>query len=181
MESSGFAERLSCVEAAAELPEHPAEQVPQRGGEAVAGPDQAGFVPLAKRWIVERSLGWIMRARRNCRDCERLPRRSESLIPVDVDDVDGPCRSRPAGVAVSSPRSGHPAPPVDGTLSTAGTAARAATRVGDFGRHLGLFLALTSRASAWWSGPLRNVGGLRYLNGCLAAPDRQALTVSVGG
>lgn len=39
-----------------------------------------GFVVLPRRWVVERSLSWIMRARRHCRDHERLPQVSESLI-----------------------------------------------------------------------------------------------------
>ncbi|QOV40895.1 transposase [Streptomyces ferrugineus] len=33
-----------------------------------------------RRWVVERSWSWIMRARRHCRDYERLPEMSESLI-----------------------------------------------------------------------------------------------------
>ena len=41
---------------------------------------QPGFVVLPRRWIVERSLSWIMRARRNCRDYERLPSHSEAFI-----------------------------------------------------------------------------------------------------
>jgi transposase len=32
-----------------------------------------GFVLLARRWVVERSLGWLSRFRRLARDCERLP------------------------------------------------------------------------------------------------------------
>jgi transposase len=39
-----------------------------------------GFVPLKKRWVVERSLSWIMRARRNTRDVERLIQHSEAHI-----------------------------------------------------------------------------------------------------
>ncbi|MDF9816693.1 IS5 family transposase [Streptomyces sp. SPB162] len=38
---------------------------------------QKGFVVLPRRWIVERTLGWIMHARRNARDYERLPQHSE--------------------------------------------------------------------------------------------------------
>ncbi len=37
-------------------------------------------VVLPRRWVVERSWSWIMRARRHCRDHERLPEMSESLI-----------------------------------------------------------------------------------------------------
>ncbi|MGW5063469.1 hypothetical protein ACWEQ2_40415 [Streptomyces sp. NPDC004096] len=36
-----------------------------------------GFVVLPRRWKVERTLGWIMKARRNVRDYERLPQHSE--------------------------------------------------------------------------------------------------------
>jgi transposase len=43
-------------------------------------PGQSGFVVLARRWIVERTLSWVMRARRNCRDYERLPAHSEAHI-----------------------------------------------------------------------------------------------------
>lgn len=43
-------------------------------------PNTRGFVVLPRRWVVERSLSWIMRARRHCRDHERLPQISESLI-----------------------------------------------------------------------------------------------------
>ncbi|WP_435839951.1 transposase [Streptomyces chilikensis] len=43
-------------------------------------PEAKGFVVLPRRWAVERSLSWIMRARRHCRDHERLPQVSESLI-----------------------------------------------------------------------------------------------------
>lgn len=43
-------------------------------------PEAKGFVVLPRRWVVERSRSWIMRARRHCRDHERLPEMSESLI-----------------------------------------------------------------------------------------------------
>lgn len=43
-------------------------------------PEAKGFVVLPRRWVVELSLSWIMRARRHCRDHERLPQVSESLI-----------------------------------------------------------------------------------------------------
>ncbi|MXG30356.1 IS5 family transposase [Streptomyces sp. YIM 132580] len=38
------------------------------------------FVLLPRRWVVERSLAWIMHARRHARDYERLIQHSESLI-----------------------------------------------------------------------------------------------------
>ena len=43
-------------------------------------PNQIGFKVLPRRWIVERSLSWLMRARRNSRDYERLPEHSEDHI-----------------------------------------------------------------------------------------------------
>jgi hypothetical protein len=43
-------------------------------------PNQVGFKVLPRRWIVERSLSWLMRARRNSRDYERLPEHSEAHI-----------------------------------------------------------------------------------------------------
>ena len=35
---------------------------------------------LPRRWRVERTLGWIMNARRNARDYERLPQHSEAHL-----------------------------------------------------------------------------------------------------
>jgi transposase len=43
-------------------------------------PGARGFVLVPRRWVVERSLSWIMRARRLVRDYERLPRHSEAEI-----------------------------------------------------------------------------------------------------
>lgn len=42
--------------------------------------EQVEFVVLPRRWIVERSLSWIMRARRNSRDFERLPSHAEAHL-----------------------------------------------------------------------------------------------------
>ncbi|WP_399038138.1 transposase [Streptomyces sp. ASQP_92] len=42
--------------------------------------DQDGFAILAKRWRVERAISWIMRARRNVRDYERLISHSEAHL-----------------------------------------------------------------------------------------------------
>ena len=36
-------------------------------------PAQHGFVLLPRRWVVERSFGWLARFRRLARDYERLP------------------------------------------------------------------------------------------------------------
>ncbi len=43
-----------------------------------------GFLPLPKRWIVERSIAWIVRWRRLCRDHEGLPRTSEAFIKLSA-------------------------------------------------------------------------------------------------
>lgn len=42
--------------------------------------DAKGFVVLPRRWVVERSIAWVMHARRHARDYERLIQHSESLI-----------------------------------------------------------------------------------------------------
>jgi putative transposase len=39
-----------------------------------------GFVLLPKRWVVERTFGWLMNARRLVRDYEKLPETSEAFI-----------------------------------------------------------------------------------------------------
>jgi len=41
---------------------------------------QRGFVVLARRWIVERTLGWLSRARRLNRDHERRPDHHEQMV-----------------------------------------------------------------------------------------------------
>jgi transposase len=38
-----------------------------------------GFVVLPRRWVVERTLGWLMRSRRLARDYETLPATSEAI------------------------------------------------------------------------------------------------------
>ncbi|BFO17043.1 hypothetical protein SHKM778_34310 [Streptomyces sp. KM77-8] len=42
--------------------------------------DASGFIALPRRWVVERSLAWMMHARRHARDYERLVQHSETLI-----------------------------------------------------------------------------------------------------
>jgi putative transposase len=44
--------------------------------------DIEGFVVLPRRWIVERTLGWLMRNRRLSKDYERLVQTSETFIEV---------------------------------------------------------------------------------------------------
>jgi putative transposase len=48
---------------------------------AVLRPEQTkGFVLLKKRWVVERTFGWLMHCRRLVRDDELLPETSETWI-----------------------------------------------------------------------------------------------------
>ncbi|MQS37698.1 transposase [Streptomyces katsurahamanus] len=43
----------------------------------------AGFVLLPRRWVAaERTLAWMMHARRLVRDYERLPQRAEAMVPL---------------------------------------------------------------------------------------------------
>jgi putative transposase len=44
--------------------------------------DTEGFTVLPHRWIVERTLGWLMRNRRLSKDYERLAQTSETFIEV---------------------------------------------------------------------------------------------------
>ncbi len=43
---------------------------------------QPGFVVLPRRWVVERTFGWLGRCRRLSKDCERLPETSETMIYI---------------------------------------------------------------------------------------------------
>jgi len=45
-------------------------------------PGVRGFAVLPKRWIVERTFGWISRNRRMSKDYERKVQTSETLIEV---------------------------------------------------------------------------------------------------
>lgn len=46
----------------------------------VPTPDQPGFAVLPRRWVVERSLGWLGRYRRLSKDYEQLTQNSEGMI-----------------------------------------------------------------------------------------------------
>ena len=45
---------------------------------------QSGFLVLPRRWVVERTFGWLLRARRNCRDHERLTEHSEAHLTLSA-------------------------------------------------------------------------------------------------
>lgn len=47
-------------------------------------PDTQGFVPLAKRWVVERTFGWFGRYRRHSKDYERRTDSSESMLRLSA-------------------------------------------------------------------------------------------------
>ncbi|BBC29640.1 Transposase [Streptomyces graminofaciens] len=48
--------------------------------EVVQRPRAKGFEPLPKRWVIERTFGWLMQHRRLARDYEALPQRSRAMI-----------------------------------------------------------------------------------------------------
>lgn len=49
--------------------------------EIVKRPDEAkGFVLLRRRWIVERTFGWLGRCRRLSKDYEALPESAEAFV-----------------------------------------------------------------------------------------------------
>ncbi|MER5996258.1 IS5 family transposase [Streptomyces viridosporus] len=50
-------------------------------------PGTRGFIPIPKRWTVERTYGRLMLHRRLARDCETLPARSEAVIHLAVTDL----------------------------------------------------------------------------------------------
>ncbi|MFJ3762640.1 IS5 family transposase [Streptomyces sp. NPDC090080] len=56
--------------------------------------DTSGFVVLPRRWVVERTLSWLMRSRRLVRDYERLPAMHEAVALWSMTML---MRGRPAG------------------------------------------------------------------------------------
>jgi transposase len=50
-------------------------------------PGTRGFIPIPKRWTVERTYGWLMLHRRLTRDYETLPTRSEAMIHLAMTDL----------------------------------------------------------------------------------------------
>ncbi|MFI6494764.1 transposase [Streptomyces sp. NPDC050564] len=42
--------------------------------------DTTGFVVLPRRWVVERTLSWLMRSRRLARDYETRPAMHEAMV-----------------------------------------------------------------------------------------------------
>ncbi|MFB4308616.1 transposase [Actinomadura sp. GTD37] len=50
-------------------------------------PGSRGFTPLPRRWVVERTLGWLMLHRRLARDYETLPTSSQAMIHIAAIDL----------------------------------------------------------------------------------------------
>uniref|UniRef100_UPI003F49838C IS5 family transposase n=1 Tax=Nonomuraea sp. CA-252377 TaxID=3240003 RepID=UPI003F49838C len=50
-------------------------------------PATRGFTPLPRRWVAERTIGWLMLRRRLVRDYEARPDRSEAMIHVAMIDL----------------------------------------------------------------------------------------------
>lgn len=51
--------------------------------EVVSGkPDQKGFVVQPKRWIVERTFGWLNRSRRLSKDYERTTESAQAFVQI---------------------------------------------------------------------------------------------------
>ncbi len=50
-------------------------------------PTTKGFKVIPRRWIVERTFGWLMHHRRLARDYETHPHRSEAMIRLAMIDV----------------------------------------------------------------------------------------------
>ncbi len=55
-------------------------------------PGVKGFKVIPRRWVVERTSGWLMHHRRLARDCETHPHRSEAMISPGDDRPDKPPR-----------------------------------------------------------------------------------------
>lgn len=53
-----------------------------RDRQAPEGKDQRGFVVLPRRWVVERTLGWLGRYRRLSKDYEERPASEEAIILI---------------------------------------------------------------------------------------------------
>ena len=49
--------------------------------------DVKGFVVLPRRWVVERTFGWLGRYRRLSKDYEQLPESSENMIYIAMTNL----------------------------------------------------------------------------------------------
>lgn len=63
-----------------EVIRRPRQERTKVNGQPIGPPVKKGFIPLPKRWIVERTNAWVLRFRRLVVDHERLPKVSEAWI-----------------------------------------------------------------------------------------------------
>ncbi|MDJ0386455.1 IS5 family transposase [Streptomyces sp. G-G2] len=72
--------------------------------------DMEGFVVLPRRWVVERTLGWLMRSRRLVRDFESLPASSEAFVHFSMVMLMSRrlARTTPSARAVTVPQEARP-------------------------------------------------------------------------
>ncbi|MFJ4321406.1 IS5 family transposase [Streptomyces lavendulae] len=82
--------------------------------------DQKGFVVLPRRWVVERTLAWLMHRRRLVRDYERLPATHEAMVMWSMTMVMGRrLARRPGHPAAAGPRDPAAGVNTPGVSSTA--------------------------------------------------------------
>lgn len=81
-------------------------------------PGSVGFVRLPKRWVVERSIGWMGRNRRQSKDYEYYPSSSEAWIKVGA--IGGMLRRLAPDPRWQSPPFKYPKPPQTQTVSLLG-------------------------------------------------------------
>jgi transposase len=70
----------------------------------------AGFVVLPRRWVVERTFGWLTRHRRLVRDYERRPEHHEAMVWWATVTIMTRRLTRELAGAPPQPRWGHPRP-----------------------------------------------------------------------
>ena len=76
--------------------------------------DTTGFVVLPRRWVVERTFGWLLRHRRLVRDYERRPEHHEAMVlwatvSIMTRQLTRELAGQPAAARWGRQR--HPAPP----------------------------------------------------------------------
>jgi transposase len=73
--------------------------------------DTTGFVVLPRRWVVERTFGWLLRYRRLVRDYERVPQHHEAMVlwaaVTIMTPATGPRHGRSAASSPMGPTSRH--------------------------------------------------------------------------
>ncbi len=66
-------------------------------------PGTKGFVPLPRRWVVERSIGWLGRWRRLSKDYKGLPEVSEAMVTLAMIRLMFHRRTHPNGKRLPAP------------------------------------------------------------------------------